>query len=268
MSEELEEYQIVDYYAAPGLSSSEIGLFMQDPIAWHHRYVIRDWSLEPTAAMQFGTQVHRMIELGGPEKLGLVERPKEADFRLKRWKEWRDEQRLSGVEIVDTGALDSLRRIWDHLMANEFCRAVILEAEKEVEHHYVHEQAGQSKVKMDAVWNGNLVDWKTASQIDARRFAQDCVSRRYVERLAFYRWAFRDLYEVDPDCVYVVAIENSGSHRVVPYLIDDLWIDDAEARLIFSIEAMQNFDLAKFLDQCPTRLKQPYYAQLKFEEEK
>lgn len=57
-----------DYHDLPGVSSSQIADFLDDPVYWWHAYVKKDWPRkEPTPAMRFGTICHRMLELGGPE---------------------------------------------------------------------------------------------------------------------------------------------------------------------------------------------------------
>jgi len=73
---------MTDYHSRPELSSSQLAQFLSNPILFHHVHTLEDWPKdEPTAAMQFGTLVHTMIELGGPDRLDIVRRPAGIDLR-------------------------------------------------------------------------------------------------------------------------------------------------------------------------------------------
>ena len=58
----------IGYHDLPGVSSSQIADFLDDPVYWWHAYVKKDWPRkEKTKPMIFGNQVHEMLEIGGPE---------------------------------------------------------------------------------------------------------------------------------------------------------------------------------------------------------
>jgi len=248
------------YHDRPELSSSQVSAFLRDPIEWYHVHVAKDWpKQEATPAMQFGTLVHQMIEVGGPDKLPLVERPQEADFRKKEWRQWKAEQETAGVEVVDS--LEMYRTIWSNLNASAWIRDVMEITAKEVEHVWNDELLGPCRCKFDAVCDGLIVDWKTTDKKNERGFVYSLLDFHYDVRLALYSRGYRDKYGV-PARVVLVAIQKGGGFGVQPYELPDEWIDDAEARLILTVDKMSSFDIKQALDVRPVMLTQPKFSQV------
>ena len=82
-----------DYHSRPELSSTQVAKFMDDPIAFYEIHITGERSESPTDAMKFGTSVHEMIELGGPDKMPIVVIPREVlnkdgHKRGKAWTQW------------------------------------------------------------------------------------------------------------------------------------------------------------------------------------
>jgi hypothetical protein len=259
----------MSYHDQPELSSSEVAAYLYDPIEWWHRWRAKDWpKMTATPAMEFGTAVHQMIEYGGPAAV-VKQIPAEvlnADGHCKGkpWTEWKSANPAS--IYLKPGETSPLVTIWDHLMANTWVRAVIENSQKELSHYWPDRDLGCAcRCRFDAVLNGIIVDWKTTTMSNGRTFASDAYSRFYDVRLALYRRGYRDLYGNDPE-VYIVAIQNSGGYGVDVYRMPEQWLDDAEARLILTVDEMLNFDLQKYLDSGPVDLIQPRWAQLKMEE--
>ena len=263
------------YHASEGKSSSEVSTYLDDPIVWFHRYVLRDWKQEPTKAMKLGTGVHDMIEyslplmvqLGGWDTL-VREIPQEVlnkDGHCKG-KAWTDWQEANPAEIYfKPWEPNPLRIVWDNLMANKAIREFIEKSRKEVSHHWNDEDFGPCKMKLDAVAFPTFCDWKTTCKKTRREFELDIVRRSYDIRLAFYRRGFRDLFQADPE-VYIVAINTSGGYKVTPYRMPTEWLDDAEARLYLTIDEMERFDLAAYLDAKIQPLTQPAFSKVNFDE--
>jgi len=263
------------YHASEGLSSSEIAAYENDPAEWYHWYVLRDWQRPQTKAMKLGTGVHDMIEtsmplmvaMGGWDML-VREIPREvlnADGHCKgsAWTNWKEE---NPAEVYfKPGEPNPLRLVWDNLMACSFTRGLLAQSRKEVPHHWIEEGAGHCKVKFDAVMPPVFCDWKTTCKKTQREFELDIVRRSYDLRLAFYRWGYRDLFGEEPD-VSIVAINTSGGYKVTPYRIRSEWLDDAEARLILTLDKMRRFDLAAYLDAEPKCLNQPNFSKVNFDE--
>jgi len=58
------------YHALESFSASQIKVFIDDRTKWYHRFVAKDWEAEkPTPAIIFGSYVHFMLELGGPQHI-------------------------------------------------------------------------------------------------------------------------------------------------------------------------------------------------------
>lgn len=257
----------MNYHDRPEKSSSEVAAFLSDPIEWYHIYVLKDWPrMVATKEMELGTAVHSMVEHRGVKtvvrSIPATVLNEQGHCKGKTWTDWKA---ANPAQIyLKPGETNPLTTIWQHLIANAWCRAFVEHAEKEVEHFWNDTDLGACRVKFDAILNGTIVDWKTTSKTCARTFAIDAVSRFYDVRLALYRRGYRDLFGCNPEIV-VVAIETSGGTKVTPYRMPDAWLDDAEAKLILAVDDMRRFDLSRYLDCSPVDLVQPRYSVLDLE---
>jgi hypothetical protein len=267
MSEDCIASSPVNYHDRPELSSSEIATFIADPIRWYHEYCLKDWNREVTDAMELGTAVHTMLEIGGYESLAL-DIPRhvlnaDGHCKGKAWTEWKDAN--PAKVYIKPGEVNVLKQIWEHVKANSWISKHLREGAKESEYFWFDDDlASECRMKADLINLPVLIDWKTTSKPDARTFAADAFARSYDVRLAFYRRGFRRRFGFDPE-VYVVAIRSTGGMQVTPYRMPDSWLDDAEARLFFIVDAMANFSLESYLDSKPVELVQPRYAQFDLE---
>jgi hypothetical protein len=259
------------YHDRPELSSSEVAAYLDDPIQWYHEYKVKDWARkEPTFEMKFGTNIHKMAEHTLPvmikergwdsfiKKIPATVLNTDGHCKGNTWKLWKD---ANPVEVyLKPGEQNPFVQIWEHLMANSWCRAIIEHGQKEVEHFWLDEDLGcDCRIKMDVAINNVLVDWKSSRCKNDRKFASDAFDRKYDVRLALYRRGFRDAYGVNPE-IYIVAINTSGGYKVTPYRMPETWLDDAEAKLILTVDEMRHFNLSRYLDAAPVELEQPKYA--------
>jgi hypothetical protein len=263
------------YHDHPALSSTQVSAYLNDPIEWYHQYVAKDWPRkEPTVAMNFGTTVHQMAETtlpamirtGGWESFIKVI-PRDvlnADGHCKgsAWTSWKADN--PSEFYVKEGEPNPFITIWDHLMANSWCRELIANGQKEVEHYWHDDVLGDCRVKLDVSSDAILADWKTTHAPNPHKFRNEIVARHYDVRLSLYRRGFIDLYGFEPE-IYVVAINTKGGFKVTPYRLPESWLDDAGARLVFAVDEMRHFDLAKYLDAAPVTLEQPRYSILDLE---
>lgn len=257
----------MSYHDRPELSSSQVASFLGDPIEWYHVHVAKDWPrMQPTAEMRLGTDVHAMIEHGGSDAI-VKEIPSNvlnADGHCKG-KAWTDWKAANPANVyLKPGEPNPLKTIWEHLLANAWCRDVIEHADKEVEHIWNDPDLGPCRVKFDAVIGGTVIDWKTTTKRCARTFAADCYARFYDVRLALYRRGHTDRFGTMPEVV-IVAIETSGGMKVTPYKMPADWLDEADARLILAVDDMRRFNLDRYLDQSPVDLVKPRYATFNLE---
>lgn len=258
--------EAADYHARPELSSSEIGMFLSDPIEWYHTYVLRTWKNVPTAAMQFGTNVHRMMELQDYSTL-CRDIPAEVlnddgHCKGKAWLAWKDAN--PAAEYVKPGEVNALKLIWENVTANAWIMEQLQNGKAEEPFFWEDEDFGDCRMKTDLVNGPFLIDWKTTSATTTWKFTREVVERHYDVRLAFYRRGFRHRFGMEP-VVHVVAIQTSGGMQVTPYRIPDSWLDDAEARLLLAVDAMTHFSIEQYRNAKPIDLVQPRYSQLDLE---
>lgn len=258
----------MDYHARPELSSSQVAAYLRDPIEWWHHYIAKDWPRpKPSAAMEFGTAVHRMIEVGSLESV-VRQIPQEVlneqgHCKGKAWLEWRAANQAD--IYLKPGEANPLSHIWHHLHCSLYCQEIIRYAEKEVEHIWNDDDLGPCRVRFDAVIYNSIIDWKTTTKKCARTFAADAAGMHYDVRLALYRRAFRHKYGISPEVV-IVAIETEGGYGVSPYRMPDAWMDEAEAKLIVTVDDMRRFSLTNYLNQPVVELSKPRWANFTFEE--
>lgn len=248
----------VDYHSLPGRSSSQIGAYLTNPLEWWHVHEAKDWPAEPpTPAMMLGTLVHKMIELGGPDRLAL--KPAGMSFATTAGKLWRQEH--AGQAIVDGDEAETLRRIWGHFSANPDVMGLLDGAELEVIHCWDDWEFGPCRVKPDAVKPDSLTDWKTTSAKTEREFVNEICRRFYDVRISFYRRGWESRTGLRPP-LYIVGLQTVGGHEVWPIRLNDDWADDAEARMLIALDGMKRFDLAKRLARPIRTCEQPGWAKL------
>ena len=252
-----------DYHKNPARSSSEIALFLSDPIEWYHRYRLGDWEPEPpTKAMELGTLIHKMIEHQGTDamvrRIPVAVLNEQGHCKGAAWTEWKKENKAD--IYLKPGENDPLETIWQNLSANDWFVETIYDSDREVEHHWTDAVFGPCRCMWDLVTGGDtLVDWKSTNKRDARSFAVDAYKMNYDIRLAFYRIGFRDKYGKNPD-VYIGAINTSGGCEFTPFLFPSDWLDDAEAKLYDICEQMDSFDIDKHRNKRPQLLERPKWA--------
>jgi hypothetical protein len=238
----------MNYHSRPELSSSQLAQFLRDPITFFHCHVAQDWPRpEPTPAMQFGTLVHSMIELGGPDKLDIVRRPEGIDLRTKEGKAWRES--VAGKEIVSEADWLRLERTWTHLNACSQVRKFLGNGHVELELYWKHRSGIDCRAKVDQLSDGVLIDWKTTSASSEAEFIQQACGMFYDVRLAFYRLGIETLQAMSPR-VLVVGIQSGDGHEVWPLELTDLMAElRSEARMHKAIEDIASFDIDEYLDR-------------------
>lgn len=265
-----------NYHDRDELCSSEVAAYLNDPIEWWHQYKAKDWPRkEPTVAMAFGTKVHEMAE----HTLPAMIKARGWDSFIKpipatvlndqghcKGKTWTDWKAANPAELyLKPDEQNPFVQIWEHLTANTWCKSIIEHGQKEVEHIWHDADLGcDCRIKMDVSVSNVLADWKTTHKKSKRQFEDEIFDRKYDVRLALYRRGFRDLYQVDPE-IFIVTINTKGGYKVTPYRMPDTWLDDAEAKLILTVDEMRRFNLSRYLDAAPVELEQPKYAVLNLE---
>jgi len=190
LSTELEAARAANltYHDRTELSSTQVAKFMDDPIAFYEMHVTGERKREaPTEAMKFGTSVHEMIELGGPDKMPIAVIPREVlnkdgHKRGKAWTQWKAEQPDDAL-LYKEGEAIPWTKIWVSLLANEECVPWLASDRKEEEFYWQDSASGlQCRAKLDVVDASKIVDWKTTRSVDPRGFQSACHSMHYAER--------------------------------------------------------------------------------------
>lgn len=261
-----------EYSSLPGLRSSEIHDFLEDPGMWWDVWVAKTRKKPSSDSMQLGSAIHAMIERGGPstmcKTIPLSVLNDDGHRKGKKYTDWLKDNPAD--HYVKEGEPNELELIWNNLHANDFTRGVIESAELEVACHWADPVLGWCKVRFDAV-NLNcdkpyLLDWKSCDARSCGGFAYTIANMHYDVRLALYQRAFRHRYGVDPE-VYIVAIKTSGSYTVKPWKMPKAWMDDAGAELVYTVCKMQEFDIAAWRNAKPEDLEQPRRSRVKSEAE-
>lgn len=261
---------MTDYHSRPELSSSQLADFIRDPVAFHHWHVARDWDKpEPSPQMAFGTNVHRMIELGGWQQIAVEIPPgvlnADGHKKGKAWQDWAAEH--DGLIHIKPGELNPYAIIWDHLQANAFCRGLLA---KGGEHEKVilwrHASTGIACRTMVDWWRSPLlVDWKTTRNTGAREFQRDAWSLLYHVRLAFYCMAVESETGRRPSHVVTVAIQNGPGYNVQPFELDAAWLDIGFAAVEAAMQEIASFEVCNYLNHDVLTLSAPRWA--RYEEE-
>jgi len=253
----------MNYHNHPALSSSQVACFLQCRIEWWHTYKAKDWPRKkPTEAMEFGTLIHALLEVGCDlDSLDVICKPDGIDFRTSEGKAWKAIN--AGRSIINAEDYRLLMLIREHAMASDFVNAVLETGEPEKELFWVDDIFGPCRAKIDSIGDVGLIDWKTTSKKTERQFVYEILDRNYDVRISLYRRGLRAHGYLEPR-TYFVAI-NTTSGEILPYEMPTDWLDDAEARLIMAVDEMQRFDLKTYLNREPRLLRQPRFSELSFD---
>lgn len=254
----------MNYHERPELSSTQIADFVADPIRFWHLHVEQDWPKEPpTPAQKFGTDVHRMIELGGPDNI-VVRIPdevlnKQGHRKGKPYLDWLAEQ-PPGVATIKSNEINAFEIIWEHLNRNTFARHCMESGELEKEHFWKDSETGICcRMRTDCLLPTCIVDWKTARSTDVRKFQSEIYWLRYDLRLAFYQRGILDLTgETLP--VAFIAIKNQPGYDVRPLNISDSWMRSAQDRLSRVMDQIASFEIERELDRDVVEIDEPRFA--------
>lgn len=260
-----------EYHARPELSSSQLAAFILDPIDFHHTHIACDWPRpEPSPAMQFGTQVHELIETGQPPH--IVRIPDEVltsngQKRGKAFDAWKAEQ-PPGATLLKSTEIDWREPLWQHLRANSFTSRWLDCPQKEVSFVWTHEPTGiECRCRLDLLdeeW-GLVVDWKTAADVSHRGFSQAAMRHLYHIRLAFYQQGFRELTG-DTLNIVTVAIKNSRSWQVVPFEMGEDWLTVGRNDMDAAMEELAIFRMEDYLNKPIGCLPMPGWVETCYEE--
>jgi hypothetical protein len=232
------------YLDYPAVNSSQVAKFLADPIKWYHEDKIQDWPRDPpTPAMEFGTNVHRMIVAGGPTEM-ISTIPQEflkvngdINGKSKAYKQWAHER--PGKILLKPGAFNPYAIIWDHLQMHPTLLRWIETGRHEEMLHFEWEGIA-CKVECDLIIDGVIIDWKTISTLQPRKVRAEVKERHYPVRLGFYQEAYRQEHGVFPQCI-LVFIKNKPGYGVLPREIDADWLAESRELAFETLLRMQTY---------------------------
>lgn len=171
--------------------------------AAHYRHAVES-SREPTAAMRFGTIVHRML-LGGPIAVFDGER------RGKAWAEFRAAANPEAVIATATErdrAMACANAVDDHPFAGRYLVG-------QLEQELIWRNMGREcSSRPDAVGSDFVTELKTASTTEPQKFMGGCLRLAYHAQLAFYLDAVRVSMGRDLQKAYIVGVESAPPYAV------------------------------------------------------
>jgi len=255
-----------EYHARDELSSSQLALFLDDPLSWHHYCQAQDWPRrDPTAAMARGTLTHELIEIGVDEMLaGRLDSIVKVipQFALnvqghckgKAWTEWRDAN--PARHYLKPNEINPFEIILQHLKANETTARIIEIPDKEVSLVWQDAATGiRCRARVDVLdeSNGLIIDWKTTVNNDKNDFLRSCERLHYMERLAFYAQGIQALtgHAFEP---LIIAIKSRPSFSIRPYTVPEYLWERAHWRVDQTLERIANFELNDELNAKPQAL--------------
>jgi hypothetical protein len=158
-----------------------------------------------------------------------VRRPEEWDsWRTKASKEWRDDQRAAGLEVMDDKDADTVERIVaavsEHTDAQDLLRGTRREETIEWNWHGV-----RCKGRVDAIASDRIVDLKTTRDLGlfVRRGAAELL---YHGQLAWYLDGAIEAGACSPDAAaYVVAVESTEPYDVAAFRLGEQSLDAGRA---------------------------------------
>lgn len=160
----------MDYRSIPRISNSDLTEF--------RNHLFRYQVYKPAKAFAFGSALHQLLL------------------------EPKSQPNLSGIDD-----LPLLQHLTTQVRANRFCKWALRFTQKENVRLFEDPDTGlPCKTKIDSLYKGNLIiDFKSTSQRDYRRFIESCQAYDYDRQAAFYldsvgakRFVFIGIQKVEP----------------------------------------------------------------------
>ena len=204
-----------DYRNRPGISSSELKKIMQSPA--HYRYWKDNPQEKDTPALLLGRAAHKYV-LETYDFYNEFAVAPNGDRRTKEgkaiWEHFVAES--EGKDVITQEQFEQIDAMRTAAYATPFV-SKLLSGEKELSFWGVDEETGlEIKARPDCIaeWNGNniLVDYKTAQDVENKKFCSDSIKFGYDLQLAFYL----DILRQNTGKDYIVAI--IAQEKTAPYV--------------------------------------------------
>lgn len=231
-----------EYHQRPGISHSQLEVFIDDPGTYYRRFVTKEEPKpKPTAAMEFGSSAHQwLLEDGG----NIVEIPPDALSTTGRrqghaWKLF--EAQNPGKLLRKSHELEPLKRIEDNIHAHPQAAKLFDGAQKfEYAIEWTDQETGiLCRCLIDLLMKV-ICDLKTARSTKAREFANDAYRLGYHRQASWYTDGIEAMYEKRLPFVFC-AVKSD-----VPYTVEcfELSADFLE------LGALQNREALNRIAEC------------------
>lgn len=225
---ELLNIPAAEYHKMPGLSSSKIRAYAQDPGEFHWRYILGNgWDEPPTRAMNLGTVFHLAVLQPELVHEQAVVSPY-SSYRTNEAKDWRQEQEEAGVIVLTEAEMKMVENMQQACSRHEAFRDRF-RPDGLVEHAITFEYMGEPcRVMLDYHHpdTGLVIDLKSTTDPSPRGFRQSVRKYRYDIQDYIYREGFCAYYGDWPGFLFLAAGKGER-HPVALYELGDMTLSKA-----------------------------------------
>lgn len=166
---DFETYRCIRAINASALKQGAISML-------HMRECLHGAEIEQTAAMRWGSLAHKAIL--EPLEFSELASVFDGDKRSKEWKEFKAEHDSDYILTVDE--MDKLKAMSKAVHAKKEAHELILDCVPEFTLEWDSTDYGKAKGRCDGLSKvSGIIEYKTAANIDERRFGQQCVNLGY-----------------------------------------------------------------------------------------
>ena len=217
-----------DYTAIDAVNWSTLKHMRDSPKAYRHAC---DNPRADTAALRFGRAVHCMLLT--PESFCNEFVVFDDARRGKKWNKFEAES--AGRTILKPEERKAADFVVSAVLDCAAAKQYLIGASCEVPITWTHDETElKCKARPDAVKGSVLVELKTTTSADARRFGNEAARYGYHMQLAHY-WMGLDANGVRPEKIVLIAAEKNPPYDVSVFVMDDIALglarDDVSALL-------------------------------------
>lgn len=195
------------------VSYSALMQFAKSP---NHYIHYRDSKFEPTAAMEKGSLIHK-----------LILEPDKVDIELAIWKgkvrrgkEWDEFQAANnGKMIIKESDYYEAKHIADRVLGNETVMPLLNQI-TQTEFYFKFDYDDEIIVHgfKDGAGDDIVMDLKTGSDVSPRKFRRSIIDLGYHVQGALYTWENREPY-------YILGVETTAPYNVQMFRLDEEFIE-------------------------------------------
>lgn len=206
-----------EYRAMDAVNISLLLELDQSPLAFRHRMGTPPGDSD---AMRLGRAFHTMVLEPGLFPDQFVVSPFDS-WRSKAAREWREEMRESGRDILTADELSQLEQMRKAIRQDKRIRVELCVGTPEVTLVWQDPETGiRCKGRVDLLSSQVLLDLKTTRHIHPAAFSREAARLHYHTKMSWYRWAVEMVTGTAPPVVGLLAVEKDPPHDVALYELD------------------------------------------------